>query len=159
MIPGDLLELHVRQVAQSFRRKSQHICRNITADPPLTERRDVFANSANPATNLQDDITRMNANRLLQGTEGRCSTRQQLCLFRRSSDVNFARSCVSDSAVQTALYCDRRCCSLLVSGVFIYDLRLQYWSACARRIQIFNLRSEPDWHQIALLSDASEDWA
>jgi hypothetical protein len=47
----------------------------------------VFADSANPATNLQDDITRMNANRLQQGTEGRCSTRQQLCLFRRSSDV------------------------------------------------------------------------
>ena len=30
---------------------------------------------------------RTNTNRLLQGTEGRCSTRQQLCLFRRSCDA------------------------------------------------------------------------
>jgi hypothetical protein len=87
MIPGDLPELYVRQIAQSFRRKSQHISRNITADPPLTEWRDVFANSPNAAPNLQDDVMRTNTDRLLQGSEGRCSTRQQLCFFRRSGDA------------------------------------------------------------------------
>src|SRR2546423_11387089 len=87
MIPGDLPELYVRQIAQSFRRKSQHIGRNITADPPLTEWRDVSANSANPTTDLQDNVMRTNTDRFLQRTEGSSSTGQQLRLLRRSGDV------------------------------------------------------------------------
>ena len=65
------------------------------------------------------------------------------------------------SVINNAL---RKIGGMLVSGVFIYDLRLQYWSACARRIQIFNLRSEPDWRPlIALLlrsrAETGPDWA
>ena len=87
MIPGDLPELDVRQIAQSFRRKSQHIGRNITPDPLLAEWRNVPSNPANSATNLQNDITRVNADRFLQGTEGRGSTGQQLRLLRRPGDM------------------------------------------------------------------------
>jgi len=75
MISGDLSELHVRQITQSFRRKSQHVGRNITTDPPLTEWRDVFPNSSNSAPNLQDDVRWTNADCFLQGSEGRHSTR------------------------------------------------------------------------------------
>jgi hypothetical protein len=87
MIPGDLPELHVRQIVQSLRRKSQHIGRNITTDPLLTEWRDVFSNSANSATNLQDDVTRTNPDRFLKNAKGYCTTGKQLCLFRGSGDV------------------------------------------------------------------------
>jgi hypothetical protein len=47
----------------------------------------MFANSTNPAPNVENDIMGTNADRLLQSIEGRCPTRQQLCLFRRSGNA------------------------------------------------------------------------